>query len=190
MKHELNRRTPWTSLISAAIVTALVLASFVSVGTAYADEGVDPAVEKHGGQLDERLETCFNKLNEWYQIQDGNLGKANTAVDRVEETLARAAELGIDTSAIEALMPGLYAAVAQAEAFHARANQILSEHTGYNGSGKVKDRQQALETCTSARDALASARGSLLEAREIVRQIIELAKDLRGSYVPPTDAAS
>jgi hypothetical protein len=169
---------------------ALVLTGFVSVGTAYADEGDDPSGERYGDKIDERLETCFDKLNEWYEIQDGNIGKANSVISRIEEALAKAAELGIDTSAIEALMPGLYAAVDQAEAYHARAEQILSDHAGFNGSGKVKDRQQALETCKSGRDALASARDSLLSARGIVREIIELVKDRRNNYAPTRDTIS
>ena len=184
MKQETKGRTPWNSLFTVAIITTLVLAGFASVSTAYADDGVDPNSEKRGGQLDERLENFYAKLSEWYEIQDGNIGKAHNAIQRVEEVLAKAAEKGIDTSSIEALMPGLYAAVDQAGAYHARAGQILSEHAGFNGGGKVKDRQQALETCKSARDALASARDSLLEAREIVREIIDLAKGLRENYTP------
>jgi hypothetical protein len=167
-----------------------MLTAFVNVGIVYADEGDDPTREDYGEKIDERLEACFEKLNEWYEIQDGNIGKANNAIGRIEEVLAKAAELGIDTSAIQALMPGLQAAVDQAEAYHARAEQILSEHAGYNGSGKVKDRELALETCKSGRDALASARDSLLTARDIVREIIELVKDLRNNYVPTSDTIS
>lgn len=118
------------------------------------------------------------------------MGKANHAISRIEEALTKAAELGIDTSAIEALMPDLYAAVDNAEAYHARAEQILSEHAGFNGGGKVKDRQLALETCKSGRDALASARDSLLNARDIVREIIELVRELRQQYVPQAETIS
>jgi len=190
MFQESNRRNRWISLISAALVTVLMLTAFVNVGIVYADEGDDPTREARGEKFDERLEACFDKLNEWYEIQDGNIGKANNAIARIEEALAKAAELGIDTSAIEALMPGLYGAVDQAEAYHARAEKILSEHAGFNGSGKVKDRELALETCKSGRDALASARDSLLSARDIVREIIELVKDLRSNYVPATGTIS
>lgn len=185
-----GRRSHWTHIISAGIITALVLAGFTGVSTAYADDGIDPDTEKRSGQVDERLENFYAKLNEWYEIQDGNIGKANNAIQRVDAFLAKAGELGMDTSAIEALMPGVYAAVDQAEAFHARANELLSEHAGFNGGGKVKDRQLALETCKSARDALASARDSLREAREILREIIELAKDLRENYVPEAGVVS
>jgi hypothetical protein len=190
MFQESNRRNRWISLISAALVTVLMLTAFINVAIGHADEGDDPAREEREGKIDERLEACFDKLNEWYEIQDGNIGKANNAIGRIEEALAKAAELGIDTSAIEALMPGLYGAVDHAEAYHARAEQILSEHAGFNGSGKVKDRALALETCKSGRDALASARDSLLRARDIVREIIELVKDLRNNYVPASGTIS
>jgi hypothetical protein len=183
-------RTRWIKLISAALLISLLLTGFAGITTAYADDGGDPAVEKRSGQIDERLESCLERLNEWYQIQDRNVGRANNAIARVEQLLAKAAEHGLDISQIEALMPSLYAAVADAEAYHARADQILSEHAGFNGSGKVKDHQEARETCKSARDALASARESLLRAREIVREIIEIARELRDSYVSSTDLAS
>jgi hypothetical protein len=185
-----ERRTRWISLISAALVTALIMTTFVNVGTAFADEGDDPARDAYGEKIDERLEACFEKLNEWYEIQDGNIGKASNAINRIEEALTKAAELGIDTSAVDALMPGLYTSVDQAEAYHARAGQILSEHAGFNGSGKVKDRELALETCKSGRDALASARDSLLSARDIVREIIEIVKEWRKNYVPTSDTIS
>lgn len=185
MNTETKRKAGWFSLISAALVLTLLLTAMVSVNPAYADEGDEPPTERHGERIDERLEACLERLNEWYDIQDANIGRANGAIDRVESALAKADELGIDTSAIRALMPSLYAAVDEAEAYHARAEQILTEHAGYNGSGKVKDREQALETCRSGREALSSARDSLLRAREIVKEIIDLVRAMRGDYVRP-----
>ena len=180
----------WISIVSGTLLCALLLTGFVAVSPVYADEGGDPNLEKHGEQIDERLEACYDKLNEWYDIQDANIGKANNAIQRVEELFDKAAELGIDTSAIQDLMPGLYAAVGQAEYSHEQADQILSEHAGFNGSGKVMDRQLAWETCKSARDALAEAKDSLLEARDIVQEIITIARELRQNYVPTSDVSS
>ena len=134
MTNQSNKRNRWTSLISSALIVALMMTTFVGVGTAYADEGEEPEREKAGERIDERLEACFDKLNEWYEVQGGNIGKAHNAISRIEGGLAKAEELGIDTSAIQALMPSLYAAVDQAEAYHARAGEILSEHAGFNGS--------------------------------------------------------
>jgi len=190
MKKQLELRSHRSLIFTAALVAALVLSSFVGIHTVYADEGFNPDQAERGGKIDERLEACYDKLNDWYEIQDTNLGKAHNALQRVEEALAKAGALGIDTSAIEALLPELYAANDQAEASHALADQILSEHAGFNGGGKVKDRQQALETCKSGRDALASARESLITAREIVREIIGLVRELRESYVPTVDVRS
>lgn len=180
----------WTKVFSLALVTALVLSSFVIVGTAYADEGVQPERKPPGDRIDERLEAFLERLNEWYAVQDENIRKANNAIARTEELLVKAEEHGIDTTEIEALMPDLYAAVGRAESAHATAGAILDEHAGFNGGGKVKDRQQAIETLRSARDALQSAKHSLLEARDIVREIIEIARELRGNYVPASEAVS
>jgi hypothetical protein len=190
MFQKTSRKVCRISIISATLMVTFALASFVGVDLAYADEGDNPARETHGDQLDERLEACLDRLNEWYEVQDANIGRAKSAIERIEDALARATEYGLDTSAIEALMPDLYAAVDQAEAYHARAEQILSEHAGYNGGGKVKDREQALETCKSGREALGSARDSLLRAREIVREIMFLVKDMRENYVRPAGMIS
>lgn len=179
----------WTPRLSAALVAVLVATAIVSVGPAFADEGVDPRVQARAAKIDERLEACFERQNEWYEFQEANITKAHNAIARIQDALARAAERGVDTSAMEAQLPGLYAAVDQAQVAHALADQILSEHAGFNGGGKVKDRQQALETCKSARDALASGRTSLQTARAIVGEIIQLVKELRGSYGPTPELA-
>jgi hypothetical protein len=186
-----SKPTPFfQKLLGILLVAALGFGTFVLTAPAYADEGEPPQPEKFGTRIDERLEICLEKLNEWYRIQDGNVAKANHAIQRVEDALTKAAELGLDTSEIEALMPGLYAAVDNAQAYHARAEQILSEHAGFNGGGKVVDRSQAMDTCRSAREVLATARDSLLAARDSVREIIELVRQMRQDYIPSTESVS
>jgi hypothetical protein len=185
-----SNRSGWLRVLGIAVLSALVLSSFISVGTAYADEGEQPTPQKYGDQIDERLEALLEKLNEWYAVQDENIGKANNAIARIEELLEKAEQLGLDTSDIQVLMPNLYAAVGRAESAHAQAGEILDEHAGFNGGGKVKDRQEAVQTVRLAHASLESAKDSLLEARDIVQQIIEIAKELRDSYVPPEPSAS
>ena len=178
-----NRKNGF-SILALALVSVLVFSSFVIVDNAYADEGVQPERQHAVDRIDERLEAFLERLNEWYAIQDENLGKANQAIARIEELLVKAEQHGIDVTAIEALMPDLYAAVGRAESAHATAGAVLDEHAGFNGGGKVKDRQQAIETLRSARSSLDSAKNSLLETRDIVQHIIEIAKDLREGYSP------
>jgi hypothetical protein len=189
MNTTLNRRNRLVTL-GTVMIAVLLLASFAGVGIAYADDGEQPDPGSPGDRIDERLETFLERLNEWHAIQDENLGKANNAIDRVEELLAKAEDLGIDTSEIQALMPDLYAAVGRAGSAHDSAGEILDEHAGFNGGGKVKDRQQAIETLRSAYDSLESAKNSLLEARDIVQQIIEIAKELRQNYIRADPAIS
>ncbi|MGD8633900.1 MAG: hypothetical protein PVF85_10045 [Anaerolineales bacterium] len=183
----IRNRKHLNSLLAVSVLAVLMVSAFVSVGTASADDGVQPEPRHPGDRIDERLEALLEKLNEWYAIQDENLGKADNAIDRIEGVLAKAGELGIDTSEIQALMPGLYAAVGRAENAHSTAGEILDEHAGFNGGGKVKDRQQAIETLRSAREALRTAKDSLVEARGIVKDIIDLLKDLRRNYTPEVE---
>lgn len=183
MKSKSNYKR-WVSILALALLSALGLSSFVVVGTVYADEGVQPEKRDVGSRIDDRLEGILEKLNEWYAIQDENISKANQAIARIEELLMKAEQHGIDVSAIEALMPDLYAAAGRAESAHATAGALLEEHAGFNGGGKVIDRQQAVQTLRSAHASLESAKNSLLEARDIVQEIIAIAKDLRDNYVP------
>lgn len=177
-------------ILGLAIVSVLLLSTAAGVATAHAEEIDEPGPQQAAGRIDERLEACLEKLNEWYDIQDENLGKADNAIDRVEELLERAQEHGIDVSEIEAMMPALYAAVGRAEAAHSQAEQILRQHAGFDGSGKVVDRQEALDTCRSAREALSSGKDALLEARDIVQEIIEIAKALRQESLPSSGSLS
>lgn len=185
---DISNRNHRPAILGLVVISTLVLVSFTFVGTAFADDGVQPEPMHPGNRIDERLEALLGRLEEWYEVQDGNIGKANNAIDRIEDVLQKAEEHGIVTSEIEALMPGLYAAVGRAENTHATAGDILDEHAGFNGGGKVKDRQQAIETLRSARDALRSAKESLIEAKGIGQDIIEILKDLRRDYIPEVES--
>lgn len=184
-----NNVKRWMLWLSLALVLTVTAAASIGVTTTYAYEGEDPDSGRTTGQTDSRLEKCFERLNEWYRVQDENLTKAYRAAGRVEELLEKAAERGLDISEIEALVPELYAAIERAEASHNAADEIISLHAGYDDSGKVVDPQLALETCRSGRDALASAKNSLIKFREIMGEIIELARQLRRELDPSAQVA-
>ena len=111
--------------IPALVIIAVALSAFVPVGVAFADEGAPGGK----GGIDERLENCYEKLQEWYGIQDNNIGRAQNLLDRIEELLVKADELGIDASEVEALLPSMIDALQQAEVAHAEADAILKRFT-------------------------------------------------------------
>ena len=167
-------------VVPTLVILAIAMSAFVPLGVASADEGVPPGGE---GGIDERLENCYARLQEWYEIQDNNIGRAQNLLDRIEELLVKADELGIDASEVEALLPSMIDALQQAEIAHAEADAILTEHAGFNESGKVTDREAALETCRSAHSALGEARDSLLQLREIAKAVRDLIREWRETYV-------
>ena len=177
-------------LLCGVLIATLLLVGFAGMGVAYADDGEEPGISDASPTIQRpvadytRLEEAFARLNEWYAIQDANVGKAYNAIARIEEVLARGEELGIDTSPIQALMPDLYAAVDRAAAAHTSASDILSSHAGFDSNGGVVDPQQALETCRAAHESLAAGRDSLLQARESVHEIIRIAQEWRDSSIP------
>ena len=166
-------------LIPALVIAALAISAFVPLSVAYADD--EPPGD--GSRLDGRLEKCYAKLQEWYGVQDNNIGRSKNLLNRIEELLVKADELGIDASEVEALLPSMIDALQQAEIAHAEADAILTEHAGFDGNGKVEDRESAIETCRSAHSALSEARESLLQLREIAKAVLDLVREWRASYV-------
>jgi hypothetical protein len=159
------------------IVTGVV---FMPFSQAYADDGTPPPPS--GEQLDQKLQACLERLNEWYEVQEGNMEKAANAIDKIEAAIDKAQSLGIDTGQAEALLASARSQLAAAEDKHEVAGAILNAHAGFGSDGRVLDREQAGDTCRTGRDALANARDALRDMREIGRELRQIAREWRQTH--------
>jgi len=166
------------AILLAALVAVGMLAA-LPLGAASAEEGTPPP--PNGERLDQQLEVCLDRLGEWRGVQENNLERATEAIDRIEQILEKADELGIDVSEGKALLAEMASQLATAEQHHDRAAAILDAHTGYAADGSVEDRERAGDTCRTGRDALANGRDALLDLRGHVRDLRQLVRDWRKS---------
>lgn len=176
-----KHRSRWFFAV-ASLLTAFGLAfaglALLPVTAAHADEDDPPP----GGQGQSRAPgQCLTRLQEWYGIQDGNLGRAADGLARVQTIIDKASEHGLDPSELEAALAEAQSRYATAQEQHANAARILEAHAGFGDDGSVVDRQAARQTCESARSALESARDALIQIRDIGREIRTIVQDWRDS---------
>lgn len=130
--------------------------------------------------IDERLEQCYSTAQDWYDIQDGNLGLAADVLDQVAEIIEQLQEHGFNTSQLEALLNQANALLPVAQADHNQAADVINAHAGFEG-GQVVDRQAAWETCRSAAQALDGARRTLLDLRSLGLEMRQIVLDWRAN---------
>lgn len=75
-------------------------------------------------------------------------------------------------SALEAALAAFNASVADAQAAHAEAADILGTHAGFDANGKVTDKELAVQTLESAGEVLQEARQILREAEKTLKQAV------------------
>lgn len=117
-------------------------------------EAVKGWVEANKGAFNEKLEEDFANLQEWFGIQDTNIGRLKDAQVKLAEFIDEAKARGDDTSALEAVLADLKSQIPQSESYHNQADGILSSHAGFDGSGKVTDPKTARDTLKAAGEQL------------------------------------
>jgi DNA repair exonuclease SbcCD ATPase subunit len=154
-------------LAAVALAAAFAL---LPASTVYADEGTPPAPD---GKRAERLEKALQREQEWLDIQQNNLDRANELAEKVQARIDELKAEGKDTSALEAALATYRAEIADALASHNTAAGILSAHTGFDENGHVTDPEQARQTVLDARESLQDARlalrNALLDLRIAIR---------------------
>lgn len=179
----------WTAA-SGLLVLALTAAAFVAVPAtpAYADVGTPPTPERSRdrGAL---LERAFEREKDWLGRQSDNLGKAGAAAEKLSVMIEKAKANGVDVGGLEAALATFEDQIAVAERQHERAAAILDAHSGFNGSGKVTDPAQALETVKSAGSALREAAQTMKDAGQALREAVKAWRDAHPRPQPTADPA-
>jgi hypothetical protein len=183
-----TRKWIWT-VASGLLVLVLTAAAFVVVpaATAHADEGDPPTPERGRGTL---LERAFEREKDWLACQADNLTKASAAGDKLGELIEKAKANGIDTGDLETALAEFQGQLAIAAQSHAGAAAIIDAHAGFNGGGKVTDREQALETLKSAGAALQDARQTLQGAAEGLRDAVKAWREAHPRPQPVAEPTS
>lgn len=133
---------------------------------------------------DARLEELYTQLTAKYERQSAWMDKADANIVRIQNLIDKAAARGFDTSAVQAALDTFSAVYPQARLYNQQAGEILDAHEGFNGSGKVMDREQAIATLKSVRDALKAAYDTMGGEEHAGRLLMEAVKAFVESIRP------
>jgi len=158
------------SIISVCVLSSIVVAAAVFAmpgATAYAA----PAAQ--GGA---RLENLLKREQIVLTNQQQRLDLSNQAVAAAQTWISRLQEQGKDVAALQNALAAFQASLAQAQSSFNTAQNTLNAHAGFDGSGKVTDNPQALETVIQAGKAERQFHLTITQAtidfRQVVRQYL------------------
>jgi hypothetical protein len=162
-----NKITHTIVAILTAFVTALGLMAF-SPATPVLAQRSDSAVQPK--QQD------TSRLEEVYQREQTALAKLAGFLsmgEEVESLIDRGNIKSLDTSSLSAARSAFESSLATAQSGYNVVSGILASHAGFNGSGKVMDRDQAIQTLKDAGAAMKSAGATLKEAGSILKAAMQ-----------------
>jgi hypothetical protein len=132
------------------------------------------------------LEKAFGKEQDRLTKQAGNLDKTNTVVTRVQALISNAMANGLDTAELEAALAAFQSQINDARSAHDTASSILTNHLGFDASGKVSGLAAAKQTVIDARQALVNAANQMIQAVKDLRQAVKAWQATNPSPTPST----
>jgi hypothetical protein len=147
-------------LLAAGLAASLALlpAYAAAPSAASPDSGTPP------GPLNTALSNIYQREQNWLSVQSNTLTDANTIAVNMQNWINTLKGQGKDTSPLEAALAAFNGQIASAQSAHDTASGVLSAHAGFDGSGQVTDRGQAVTTLRQAYQSLQQAHLTLVSA--------------------------
>jgi post-segregation antitoxin (ccd killing protein) len=120
-----------------------------------------------------KLAEYFQKEKDWLNKQATHLQTAYEGAAKVQELIDAARAEGKDVSALEAALAAYNGGLAQAQAEHDNAANIIAAHNGFDDGGGVVDVEAARQTTRSARLSLNDAHIELAQSVHALRQALQ-----------------
>ncbi len=161
----LNSLKGWLIKLAGGAL-AVALAAGLALVPAYAASSAvtGPAAGTPPPTLNQALTNIYQREQTWLSIQSNTLTDANTIAVNAQNWINTLKGQGKDTTALSTALAAFNAQVAAAQTTHDTASNILSGHAGFDSSGQVIDRGQAITTLRTAFQSLQSAHLTLLSA--------------------------
>jgi hypothetical protein len=144
-------------IVPVVLVLATGLAAIPFTGAAAAGLNVQTNVPPDNT----RLENIWVREQATYQIQSNNLADASTFIARVQALIDKAKGKGWDTSGVQAALNALSAVIPAVQAAHDPGAAIIASHAGFDATGKVTDRANAIATAKSLAQVLKDTRTAM-----------------------------
>lgn len=156
-----------------AAVVVLIIASVMPAMSVFAAPIGDDPNPGQGKDANPRLETGFQRVQNWYDKQGEFLEKADGYISKAETFIDKAEQRGLDTSALRSLLESFESSLPLVQAAHDRAGAIISTHHGFDANGKVTDREAAAQTVKDAASALQEGRQAHLGKGKALAEAIK-----------------
>jgi len=162
------------------LILATGLLAFPTAGALAA--GSDSMGTPPTGQPDNsRLENAWARQQQVFQRQSDRLSKAGDLISKVQALIEKANGKGWDTSAVQAVLRAFQSAVQNAQSVHAGGTRLIAAHAGFDASGKVTDRTQAVTTVKALHQVIQDTRVAL---NGTGKALVQALKDLRAAHKP------
>lgn len=158
-------------LLAFTLLTSALTAAFLTPAQTVSVQGLQtrtPDPDKLA-----KLSEYFQKEKGWLNQQATHLQTAYEGAAKVQELIDAARANGKDVSALEAALAAYNSGLAQAQAEHDNAANIIATHNGFDDSGAVVNVEAALDTTRSARLSLNAAHIQLAQSVQALRQALQ-----------------
>jgi len=153
-------------MLAALLAAALPLQSAFAAGLGEEPQPPDP---RDGSRMVERK---FKLEQRRYEGQGKAFDKSDDLLAKAQEIITRAGENGLDTGAAQSALDDFETAIAEVKPLYGQAGELIDDHAGFDGSGKVTDRAAARQTLQDGRNALDSAKDKLVAASEQLKDAL------------------
>jgi len=165
---------------SFTFLSLLVLASLLVGGLSLALPANALALGA-SNTADEALTKAYQTEQKWLNEQQQAINKADQAAAQVQQVADKAAQAGLDVTALQNALATFNGALAEVKSGHQTASDLLAAHNGFDGEGNVTDRQAARVTVLDAKQALWKAHVSLSQA---VRNLYQAVREWKQATLP------
>lgn len=155
-------------VLLAVLIAGLTLPVRSGLAAPLLDEG-DPPQERLSK---ERLEQIWARETALYERTGTLLERAETLIARVQAGIQKAEERGIDTSTVQAALEAFSGALQDARPIYQSAHGIVQSHQGFDESGQVTERAQAIETVRDLGAKLRQVKAALGGTGQALRQAV------------------
>lgn len=153
-------------MLAAFLAAALPLQSAFAAGLGDEPQPPDP---RDGSRMVERR---FKLEQRRYEGQGKAFDKSDDLLAKAQEIIERAGDNGLDAGAAQSALDEFEAAVADVKPLYAQAGDLIDDHAGFDGSGKVTDVQVAAETVEKIHKLLDQVRDDVHDEREALQHAL------------------
>lgn len=162
----------------AALVLAIGLALFPVTGASAA--GLADQTPIQPGTT--RLERVWMRQQAIFRRESSRLEKASTFIERVQSLIDRANAQGWDASNVQEALDDLGAVIPAVQAAHDPGTGIIASHAGFDATGRVIDREEAMTTIKSLDQVLRNTRAAMDGSGQALRKAL---RDFREAHPRP-----